>query len=179
MCGKHYRFADCIDGDRNKCCSQYPSGGIAKAVCDFCYGSYGTENPVNHSGTEQWIKTAATHTKKWSCCGAQITEIEDHKWVDGICGNAYGETDANNHENLAHFPAKAATKDAEGNIEYYRCDGCGKYYRDAAATRKISEADTVTVKLPDDPKPPQTGDNSRLTVLIALLSVCGDFAHCQ
>ena len=73
----------------------------------------------------------------------------------------------------------SATKDAEGNIEYYRCDGCGKYYRDAAATREISEADTVTVKLPDDPKPPQTGDNGRLTMLIALLSVCGAFVHCQ
>ena len=76
---------------------------------------------------------------------------------------------------MRHFPAKAATKDAEGNIEYYRCDGCGKYYRDAAATREISEADTVTAKLPDDPKPPQTGDNGRLAMLIALLSVCGCF----
>lgn len=29
---------------------------------------------------------------------------------------------------LAHVPAKAPTPEADGNIEYWYCEGCGKYY---------------------------------------------------
>ena len=95
------------------------------------------------------------------------------KAVCKICGESYGELDPLNHANLVHFPAKAATKDAEGNIEYWYCNGCGKYYSDADATKEITKAVTVTAKLPDDPKSPQTGDSSNLMLWIALLFISG------
>ena len=95
------------------------------------------------------------------------------KAVCEVCGKVYGELDPLNHANLVHFPAKAATKDAEGNIEYWYCDGCGKYYSDADATKEITKAATVTAKLPDDPKSPQTGDSSNLMLWIALLFISG------
>ena len=76
-----------------------------------------------------------------------------------FCGESYGELNANNHSDLKHFPAKAATKDAEGNIEYWYCEGCGKYYSDKDGTKEIKKADTVTAKLKDDSKSPQTGDS--------------------
>ena len=65
-----------------------------------------------------------------------------------VCGESYGELDANNHTDLKHFPAVAATKTAEGNIEYWYCGGCNKYYKDAKATQEITKAQTVTAKLP-------------------------------
>ena len=86
------------------------------------------------------------------------------------CGKAYGEPDPKNHIDLKHFPAKAATEDAEGNIEYWYCEGCGKYYSDKDGTKEIKKADTVTTKLP---KSPQTGDTSNLMLWIALLFVSG------
>ena len=92
------------------------------------------------------------------------------KAVCEVCGKAYGELDPKNHTDLKHIPAKAATEDAEGNIEYWYCSGCGKYYSDKDGTKEIAKADTVTAKLT---KSPPTGDNSNLMLWIALLLASG------
>ena len=93
-----------------------------------------------------------------------------------VCGAEYGELDAKNHTNLNHFPATAATKTTEGNIEYWYCEGCGKYYSDKDGTKGIKKADTVTAKLKDDSKSPQTGDNFNLALWLSLLLVSGGAA---
>ncbi len=116
-------------------------------VCDFCG------------------KVISNHTGGVATCA--------DKAVCEVCGDAYGELDARNHANLIHFPAKAATKEADGNIEYWYCDGCNQYYGDAAATNEITKADTVTAKLPDNPKTPETGDQSSLILWISLLFISG------
>ena len=90
-----------------------------------------------------------------------------------VCGKAYGEPDPKNHTDLKHIPAKAATEDAEGNIEYWHCGGCNKYYSDKDGTKEITKADTVTAKLP---KTPPTGDTSSLMLWIALLLASGGAA---
>ena len=95
------------------------------------------------------------------------------KAVCEVCGKSYGKLDPNNHTDLKHFPAKAATEDADGNIEYWYCSGCNKYYSDKDGTKEIKKADTVTAKLKDDSKSPQTGDTSNLMLWIALLFVSG------
>ena len=70
------------------------------------------------------------------------------KAICEVCGESYGKLDPNNHANLKHIDAKAATKTSEGNIEYWYCDGCNKYYKDAKATQEITKPQTVTAKLP-------------------------------
>ena len=90
-----------------------------------------------------------------------------------VCGKAYGEPDPKNHTDLKHIPAKAATEDAEGNIEYWYCGGCGKYYSDKDGTKEIKKADTVTAKLP---KTPPTGDTSSLSLWMALVLASGGAA---
>ena len=112
--------------------------------------------------TEMTVTVNNGHTGGTATC----TE----KAVCEVCGKAYGEPDPKNHTDLKHIPAKAATEDAEGNIEYWYCSGCGKYYSDKDGTKEITKADTVTAKLP---KSPQTGDISNLMLWIALLFVSG------
>ena len=85
-----------------------------------------------------------------------------------VCGKAYGEPDPKNHTDLQHIPAKAATKTAEGNIEYWYCEDCGKYFADAAATKEIKQADTVTAKLSGAAKSPQTGGDSGVVTVMLL-----------
>ncbi len=85
-----------------------------------------------------------------------------------VCGKAYGDLDGNHHANLKHIPAKAATKTAGGNIEYWYCEDCDKYFADAAATKEIKQADTVTAKLSGAAKSPQTGGDSGVVTVLLL-----------
>lgn len=85
-----------------------------------------------------------------------------------VCGKAYGELDPKNHTDLQHIPAKAATKTAGGNIEYWYCEDCDKYFADAAATKEIKQADTVTAKLSGAAKSPQTGGDSGVVTVLLL-----------
>ena len=112
---------------------------------------------------------AKTHTH--SCaCGVAETEactITPATCKDGsacaVCGQQYGGPDTGKHADLQHFPAVAATTDAEGNKEYWYCGGCGKYFADAAATREITRADTVTAKLPQPTTPPTAAPTAQPT----------------
>ena len=131
----------------------------------------------------EWVSNGdGTHTRKCTVDGCNGVETKDcsggkascaEKAVCEICGKAYGELDPNNHTDLKHIPAKAATEDSEGNIEYWHCDDCDKYYSDKDGTKEIAKSATVTAKLPDEPKSPQTGDNSNLMLWIALLFISG------
>ena len=106
-----------------------------------------------------------------ACSGGKATCTE--KAVCEYCGKAYGKPDSNNHTDLNHIDAKAATEDAEGNIEYWYCGGCDKYYSDKDGINEIKKADTVTAKLPGNPKSPRTGNASDLALWISLLFVSG------
>ena len=141
-------------------------------VLDHDWGAW-TQNSDEKTHT-RICKRDTSHTETENCHGGTATCT--HKAVCTVCGGEYGELDPKNHTNLKHFPAVAATKTTEGNIEYWYCSGCKKYYKDATATQEIKQADTVTAKLKDDSKSPQTGDTSNLALWIALLLVSGGAA---
>ena len=157
---------------------------------DGCSAGTQTENCIDANKDHKCdicdyiISECADDNKDHKCdyCGKKLTEHTGGKATCKdkakceVCGAEYGELDANNHTNLKHFPATAATKTTEGNIEYWYCEGCGKYYSDKDGTKGIKKADTVTAKLKDDSKSPQTGDTSNLALWIALLFVSGGAA---
>ena len=151
-------------------------------VCDYCGKVFSNHEDANKDHVCDYCdKVISNHEDAdddhvCDYCGKVITnhiggkETCKDKAICEACGKAYGELDPNNHTDLKHFPAKAATEDAEGNIEYWYCEGCGKYYSDKDGTKEIKIADTVTAKLP---KSPQTGDTSNLMLWIALLFISG------
>ena len=143
----------------------------------------------------EWASNGdGTHTRKCTVDGCAGSETKDcsggkatcrDKAKCAVCGKTYGELDAKNHADLKHIPAKAATWVAEGNIEYWYCEGCGRYFSDRDGTKEIRKADTVTAKRKsssaaakpeDNPKSPGTGDTSNLALWIALLFASGGAA---
>ena len=118
---------------------------------------------TGHSWKSDWTSDATHH---WHECANESCDVTDNAGKKGyaehsggkatckdkaiceICGDSYGSPDPNNHADLKHIDAKAATAAEEGNIEYWYCGGCNKYFSDAAAKTEITEAATVTAKLP-------------------------------
>ena len=157
---------------------------------DGCSAGTQTENCIDANKDHKCdicdyiISECADDNKDHKCdyCGKKLTEHTGGKATCKdkakceFCGESYGELNANNHSDLKHFPAVAATKTTEGNIEYWYCEGCGKYFSDKVGTKEIKKADTVTVKLKDDSKSPQTGDNFNLALWLSLLLVSGGAA---
>lgn len=96
-----------------------------------------------HNDTEHWqVCTCGVVFNKAAHSGGKATCKA--KAVCDICKESYGSPEPNNHTDLKHIDAKAATAAEEGNIEYWYCDGCKKYFSDAAAKTEITKAATVT-----------------------------------
>ena len=138
---------------------------------EHSYGDFVQNEDGSDTHTYSCTNNNCKHTETGKCSGGKATCAE--KAVCEVCKKAYGELDVNNHATLKHIDAKAPTKETEGNIEYWYCEDCGKYYSDAGATGEITKAATVTAKLPDDPKSPRTGDSTNPLLWIALLFIGG------
>lgn len=78
--------------------------------------------------------------------------------------------------------AKDATETEAGNIAYWYCEGCGKYFADEALTKEIQKDDTIVpakgqaaqeqpTATPGSTVNPQTGDNSNASAWAAVLSL--------
>lgn len=172
------------------------NGGQKIIVADKAGNTTEMTVTVNDGHTYgEWASNGdGTHTRKCTVDGCAGSETKDcsggkatcrDKAKCAVCGKTYGELDAKNHADLKHVPAKAATWVAEGNIEYWYCEGCGRYFSDRDGTKEIRRADTVTAKRKsssaaakpeDDPKSPGTGDTSNLALWIALLFASGGAA---
>ena len=132
--------------------------------CTEC-GATKTEpiDATGHSWKSDWTSDATHH---WHECANENCDVTDNAGKKGyaehsggkatctqnavceFCKASYGSPDQNNHTDLKHIDAKAATAAEEGNIAYWYCGGCKKYFSDKDGTKEIAKADTVTAKLP-------------------------------
>lgn len=139
------------------------TGGTAtctsRPVCSRCETPYGSSDPTNHTSNEFTFAPSQTdatkHDKKYACCGALVETIEhnnDNGTVDGtvivyVCSDCLKETrvpiEGHTHS-ATHVPAKAANCTEYGNIEYWYCAGCEKYFSDEALSNEATE-ESVTI----------------------------------
>ena len=178
--GKHTRkcTVDGCDAFETENCSGGNATCTEKAVCDVCGKAYGEFDGTNHEGgVQEWTtRTAFNHEQKWNCCGAVIVASEAHEWKDGVCrecGYVCLHNDADK-DHICDYCKKTISEHVDKDKNHI-CDYCEKTIsaREDAPTEEIKKANTVTAKLPDDSKSPQTGDNSNLILWIALLIISG------
>ena len=103
-------------------------------------------NDWESNETEHWqVCTCGAVFNKAEHSGGKATCKAKAKCAD--CGAEYGDTNPNHHgDKLKHVVAKDATTSEEGNIEYWYCEACEKYFSDADAKNKITQAQTVIPK---------------------------------
>ena len=143
ICGK--TISNHADGNHDHICDickktvSNHEDGDNNHVCDICKKIISNHADGNHDHIcDICSKAISNHTGGTAYCNA--AKVCDY------CGKSYGDKDPAHHANLVNVPAKAATTSAEGNIEYWHCGGCGKYYKDAAAQEEIEQEDTVIAK---------------------------------
>ena len=122
------------------------SGGeatcVSKAVCEVCKAQYGDVDATNHKHTEIRDAKPATEQEKgytgdtWcSDCNKKITTGSEIAMLE---------------HKLTLVEAKDATVTEQGNIKYYYCENCGKYFADEDGTKEISLSETVIQKVPPE-----------------------------
>ena len=145
------------------------------AICENCGMEYTDKEPSKHTGNLEWVQTEDTHKKAYDCCGLEVSAREEHIWEAGvckicayhcqhtggeatciqkaqcaICNEEYGTYNLGVHKGLKLVEGKAATKAEEGNIEYWYCEDCDRYYVEDNGYVEIKKADTVIAKVSDN-----------------------------
>ena len=82
----------------------------------------------------------ATVTKEATC-----TE-DGERTYRCTCGSTYTEVIKAEGHKLTHFEAVDATTEKEGNIEYWLCSECGKFFADAEGKTEITKEQTILPK---------------------------------
>ena len=194
------------------------SGGEATctkgAVCETCGREYTDKDMANHSGKVVWVQTEKTHKQAYDCCDKEVSTSEAHGWKNGVCtvcdyqckhagGSAtcvkkavcticseeYGTYNMSIHEGLKSVAAKAATRTDEGNIEYWYCNACDRYYIRQDGFVEIEKSQTVVAKITDTTssddtgkggktetvkeQTPDTGDNKRVFAWLLMFIIGG------
>ena len=166
------------------------SGGEATctkgAVCETCGKEYTDKDMANHSGKVVWVQTEKTHKQAYDCCDKEVSTSEAHGWKNGVCtvcdyqckhagGSAtcvkkavcticseeYGTYNMSIHEGLKSVAAKAATRTDEGNIEYWYCKDCDRYYIKQDGLVEIEKSQTVVAKITDTTSSDDTGKGGK------------------
>ena len=153
-CGQEYgelgnhNFTETVGGMYLKSAATCQSPAVYYKSCLVCDKKssetfeYGDIDAANHKHTEIRDAKPATEQEKGYTGDTWCTDC--NKKI------ATGSEIAMLEHKLTLVEAKDATVTEQGNIKYYYCENCGKYFADVAGTKEISLSETVIQKLPPE-----------------------------
>lgn len=134
---------------------------VAKKTMSFDYGGYVTmrlDEPVSLSAGEWFsvvvrvvegnakIRLGVKNSKTLSYVGSYGNYVKFENYVGRIKAfTTFYETETHAHS-LKKIEKRAATCVADGNIEYYVCESCGKLFLDGEGAKEIDYSETVIPK---------------------------------
>ncbi len=102
----------------------------------------------NKISTGQWINHNHDAKSSYSVITAATAidcAVKREIQYCGICGEILSENTFIDHTHLTEHAASAATCTQNGNLLYYSCDHCDKYYSDSAAQNEITDKPSVVI----------------------------------
>ena len=103
---------------------------------------------LGHAYGSDWKYDSTNHWHECSRCHDKKDEAAHDYGSDNVCDTCgYDKTVPHTH-NLTLVAAKAATCTTAGNSAYYTCDGCDKWFADAAGTVEITDKTSVKIPAP-------------------------------
>ena len=134
---------------------------VAKKTMSFDYGGYVTmrlDEPVSLSADEWFsvvvrvvegnakIRLGVKNSKTLSYVGSYGNYVKFENYVGRIKAfTTFYETETHAHS-LKKIEKRDATCVADGNIEYYVCESCGKLFSDGEGVKEIDYSETVIPK---------------------------------
>ena len=134
-------------------------GNTAYYTCTVCGKYYSDEKGASEIDKEDTVIAAKGHTMTF-VEAKDATETADGNiayYTCDVCGKYFSDKDGKTEidkedtvvkyeghvHSLSKVDAKEATCTEQGNIEYYFCEGCGKYFSDAEGKEEIELSSTV------------------------------------
>ena len=103
---------------------------------------------LGHAYGSDWKYDSTNHWHECSHCHDKKGEAAHDYGSDNVCDTCgYYKTVPHTH-NLTLVAAKAATCTTAGNSAYYTCDGCDKWFADAAGSVEITDKTSVKIPAP-------------------------------
>lgn len=146
-------YGDLIEAVESTCTE---NGHSAYYHCSVCGKYFDSEKmplsglpilPLKAHEPGPWVMTSTSHYKVCALCGEHLDEGEHRPGPAATettaqtcldCGYVLAEALSHVHTMGALVPAKDATCTEDGNVAYYQCETCHKYYSDAAGTNELT-----------------------------------------
>lgn len=148
--GTAYHAQDCANCGMRQSVGTH-SGGTANcqspAVCTTCGLAYGDADPNNHTNRETRNAVEATISSEGYsgdiyCADCGVLIEKGHK-TDKLCRHTDPSTNVVIHHDAVEATCVDAADKHQGNVEYWECTECGKYWTDSELTNEVAKADTV------------------------------------
>lgn len=123
-------------------------GAVVKAAKDSHNLSKWKTDGNGSTHSRKCLNSGCGYTVIQDCYGGKATCSAKAKCI--ICDAEYGSLNPHNHSGLQKFNRVEATASSDGNIEYWYCPSCGKYFKDQSCSTEITKDDTVLSKSSPD-----------------------------
>ena len=149
----NHKSTEIINAQAATCCED---GYTGDTYCKDCNNKIASGSVIPATGNHIDVdgKWETDGTQHWHACyygtkfdisahtGGAATCTEKAKCL--VCGSEYGDYAA--HQ-LTHHDCVEPDYENDGNIEYWTCDECGKYFSDSEGHNEISADDVIIAKL--------------------------------
>ncbi len=123
------------------------SDGVTTHTCIYCGETYTGDHSEDHhilyyAAADPTCETEG-NIEYWHCLDCDVYYTDESLSDASIVSSDTVKIAATGHQNVSHTAAVAATREKDGNVEYWYCEDCGEYFLDEALTERAMGPEVV------------------------------------